>query len=56
MCHRKAEQRASSFSLRKETTEEHTVKAVTEGKTTAINNTDSIFLKSRRFCRHFEHF
>lgn len=56
MCHRKAEQRASSLSLRKETTEGHTVKAVTEGKATVINITGPIFFKSRGFCRHFEHF
>lgn len=56
MCHRKAEQRASSLSLRKETTEGHTVKAVTEGKATVINITGPIFFKSREFCRHFEHF
>lgn len=54
MCHRKAEQRASGLRLRKETTEGHTDKAVTEGKITAITNTGPIFLKSRGFCRHFE--
>lgn len=55
MCHRKAEQRASTSSLRKETTQGPTVKAVTEGKTAVINNTGPILLKSRGFCRHFEH-
>lgn len=43
MCHRMAEQRGSSLSLRKDTTEKHRVKAVTEGKTAVINNTGPIF-------------